>query len=141
MLVGAALGALSAAWMAGAYSYPYANPYTFHNTTTNKDETKPVTCLCAMYQECGCDDSSGDAEYMNSVLGNGSYAGLNKTLVDVVTVNGTATIIINGTLPNGTTASGGTEDAFSAGNGRRGLLRAMGWWPVATTVLALAYLS
>lgn len=134
------VGVLSAEWMAGAYCYPYAHPYTFQNVTTNNEETKPVECLCTIDQECGCDDNSDDKEYMSSILGDGSYEGLNKTLVDVATINGTTTIVINGTLPNGTTASGGTEDAFSAADGVRGLIPAMGWWLIATTALAFARL-
>ncbi|CAL3972928.1 unnamed protein product, partial [Diplocarpon coronariae] len=60
-------------WLYGAYSYPYGNPYSFHNRTGRQNntsiatrdvhvgaleirqddggvnETKPVTCLCAAY--------------------------------------------------------------------------------------------
>jgi hypothetical protein len=77
---------------------------------------------------------------MNSILGNGSYAGLNQSVVTVANVNGTDTIFINGTLANGTTASGGTEDPSAAG-GMRSLLQAAGWWPLAATALALAYVA
>jgi hypothetical protein len=121
-------------WLFGAYNYPYTHPYTFYNRTaptnttnttealvtrqttidTGANETKPVTCLCAAYQECGCDDN-GNTTFLNSLIGDGTYSSLNQTLVTVADVNGTSTIIINGTLPNGTTSSGGTEDAFSAG--------------------------
>lgn len=79
---------------------------------------------------------------MSGLIGNGSYDSLNKTLVNVANVNGTDTIYINGTLPNGTTASGGTESASSASDGgMTALLRAAGWWPLAATALALSYVA
>ena len=134
-------------WAYGAYAYPYHNPYTFRNhsatNSTNDDkrstrdiwinalverqdtgvnETKPVTCLCAADSECGCDDN-GNSTFLDSLIGDGSYASLNKSLVDVADINGTSTIVLNGTLPNGTTTSGGTADA----NGASGMVEASGW--------------
>ena len=47
-------------------------------------------------------------------MGNGSYAALNKSLVTVSQVNGTRNLVLNGTLPNGTTAPGGTDDDSGA---------------------------
>ena len=75
-----ALAFFPAAWLYGAYNYPYGHPYSFHNRTgranntansnnvrrdfeidygyeSGVNETKPVTCLCAAYAECGCDAS------------------------------------------------------------------------------------
>ncbi|KAG9229567.1 hypothetical protein BJ875DRAFT_445835 [Amylocarpus encephaloides] len=81
--------------------------------TTGANESKPVVCVCAAYSVCGCDDQ-GDYSFLDPIIGDGTWATLNHTLVDVADVNGTSSIILNGTLPNGTTASGGTEDATSA---------------------------
>lgn len=135
------VGALSLAfwpgvWYHPAYLYPYNNPWSYRNSTTGNNETKPVTCGCDAYQVCGCEDNN-NTDYVNSVIGNGSYSNLNKSLVTVANVNGTDTILINGTLPNGTTASGGTESA-SAGVGMQELLEMAGWWPAALTVAMLA---
>jgi hypothetical protein len=136
------LGFWGSYWLLGAYSYPYTHPYYYHNATTNKNETKPVDCLCRTDQECGCDDNGDDA-YFATIIGNGTYQGLDKSVVNVADVNGTSTIYINGTLPNGTTASGGTEDpdGVSAAGGMQSLLHTAGWLPIATTLLVLAYLS
>jgi hypothetical protein len=127
----AALTLLPGLWIYGAYSYPYTHLYSFHNYTaptntsdSNQNETKPVICLCAQYQECSCDDN-GNATFLDVLIGNGSYAALNQSLVTVADVNGTSTILINGTLPNGTTASGGTEDANAA---VRTMVEASGYW-------------
>lgn len=46
---------------------------------------------------------------MDSLLGNGTSAPQNSSMVTVANVNGTQKAYINGTLPNGTTASGGTD--------------------------------
>lgn len=136
LLIGSALGFWGTYWLIGAYHYPYAHPYSYYNASSKANETKPVECLCRTDQECGCDDNSADSEYMTSIIGNGSYDGLNKTLVNVAN----DTIYINGTLPNGTTASGGTDDV-NGSDSMQSLLRSMGWWPIATTALALAYLA
>lgn len=89
------------------------------------NQTKPVDCLCQQYSECGCDDQDNNS-FLDDVIGNGSYASLNSSLIRVADVNGTSTIILNGTLPNGTTAAGGTDDddtsAANALNAQR-----LGW--------------
>lgn len=147
----------------GAYAYPYYHPYGFYNrtgrrnatnstntrrevdfemiqirqtTTTGINETKPVTCLCAMYAVCGCDDN-GNKTFLDSLIGDGTYANLNLSLVDVAVINGTSTIVINGTLPNGTTAAGGTEDAFGAATA---LTQASGYWVMIALVAATVYM-
>ncbi|TGO31973.1 hypothetical protein BHYA_0372g00040 [Botrytis hyacinthi] len=151
------LGALSifpGLWLYGAYSYPYHNPYSFRNhsatrngtnttsasietrqdsDTTGVNETKPVTCLCAAYSECGCDDS-GNSTFLDQIIGDGSYAALNTSLVNVADVNGTSTILINGTLPNGTTASGGSDSAAG-----RTIVEGLGWWIMVATVFATCF--
>lgn len=71
---------------------------------------------------------------MDSLIGNGSYAALNQSVVTVADVNGTSTILINGTLPNGTTASGGTTSASGASSLGRGLMEASGYWVVIALV-------
>ncbi len=134
-----AIGFLGGAYLAGAYMYPYHHPYYFRNATTGQNETKPVVCVCDQYNECSCDDN-GDQEYFESLVGDGRYENLNKSVIDVshnATDNKTY-IYILGTLPNGTTAAGGTDDPSG---GAQTLLRAAGWWPVVATALALAFIS
>lgn len=43
---------------------------------------------------------------MDSIIGDGNPSQFNQSLVRVANVNGTDTIFVNGTLPNGTTAVG-----------------------------------
>lgn len=131
------------AWLYGAYLYHHPHPYRFYNASSQENETKPVTCACDPYNVCGCDYSSDDQykQYMNDLIGNGSYTALNHTLVTVADVNGTSTILINGTLPNGTTAAGGTESPNAAGDGLRAMLNLAGWWPVVATVCAIVLSS
>jgi len=126
-------------WHHGAYLYPYTQPYRFFNETTNVNETKPVTCGCDPYMVCGCDENR-ETGYLDELIGNGDYAALNKTLVNVATVDGKSTILINGTLPNGTTAAGGTENP-NAGAGLQALLQSAGYWPMVATVGALVFLN
>lgn len=101
-------------WAYGAYAYPYARPYTFHNVTSNNNETLPVECLCQEYQTCSCDGNQDDA-YLGDLVGNGSVAALDGN-ARVANVNGTNTLLVNGTLANGTTAdSWGVKSADSRG--------------------------
>jgi hypothetical protein len=117
-------------WLYSVYTYYYNCPYEiFNRTATNIDsdrrdmvnpkvkqdtqsanETLPVICLCQMFQVCACDENNNQ-QYIKELVGNGSYAPLNKSLVIVSSINGTKTLVLNGSLPNGTTAPGGVEDA------------------------------
>lgn len=125
----AALGLFGGAWLYGAYLYSYPRPYGFYNASAGQNQTKPVDCLCQQYSVCGCDDND-DNTFLNGLIGNGSYDSLNSSLVRVADVNGTSTIVINGTLENGTTASGGTSAAIHGSQGN------MGWLAIAATLSA-----
>ncbi|EKG18191.1 hypothetical protein MPH_04580 [Macrophomina phaseolina MS6] len=139
----ALLAFLPAAWLAagayGAYGYHYGHPYSFRNQSdpnnNGTNTTLPIQCYCQQYSTCGCDDNN-DTAYYDSLVGNGSYDALNKSLVTVARVNGTDTLLINGVLPNGTTASGGSDSAAPAMVSKFG-----GWWAfVVLTVYAVCFL-
>lgn len=126
-------------WYHAPYMYPYGSPWNYRNQTSNQNETKPVTCACEPDMVCGCDDNANQT-YIDSVIGNGSYSGLNRSLVAIGDVNGTETILLNGTLPKGTTASGGTESPNAAA-GLRNMAQAAGWWPLVATAAAMAFFA
>ena len=114
------LAVMPGLWLASVYPYHFNNPYRFNNQSeTNAmnpngtNTTLPVLCLCQEYNPCGCDENS-DTKYINDLVGNGSYPALNKSQVTVSDVNGTRTLVLNGTLPNGTTAPGGEDDESAA---------------------------
>jgi len=73
---------------------------------------------------------------LNSVVVNGTN--LNSTLVRAADVNGTSQIFINGTLPNGTTASGGTDSAAASLNGKT--LETLGWCMVGSAIAVATWL-
>lgn len=89
-----------------------------------------------MYSACGCDNNS-NTTYLDTLVGNGSAADENSTLVHVGDVNGTKTLIINGTLPNGTN---GTTSSTSSGAGKQTLLEYSGFWLVGAIVGATVWL-
>ncbi|KAL5113809.1 hypothetical protein ACEQ8H_008310 [Pleosporales sp. CAS-2024a] len=156
LLVGAgALAIMPGLWLYSVYPYYYNTPYTFRNRSANRtnnidnnndrrslvylvtrqdqqgaNETLPVVCLCQQYSVCGCDENT-DSAYIDDLVGNGSYAALNKTLITVSDVNNTKTLVLNGTLPNGTTAPGGTDDS-AAGHG---IAKYTGYWAMGLVVL------
>lgn len=137
------LGFAGGLWAYGAYSYPYHNPYVFHNASRNgtNNESIPVQCWCPRYSECGCDDNE-DQNYLNGIVGNGTIT--NTTLAKVQNLNGTDTLVIDGTLPNGTTAPGGSDDGVTTVSGAvklGGPGEFSGWWMMLSTVVAIIYLS
>ena len=134
LLGGAALGFFPGIWLYGAFAYPYSHPYSFHNATApanQQNETLPVTCLCQEYSACGCDDS-GNSTYIDSLVGNGSAQSLNTSLARIATVNGTKTLVINGTLPNGTDDSSSTSAAVRGV--RQTLMEGTGFWLMGAVV-------
>lgn len=137
LLLGGALAFWPGVWLYGAYMYHYDNHYRYYNSTSQKNETRDIICGCARFAVCGCNDNN-DTSYYNQLIGNGSYDHLNKSIVNVAKVNGTETILINGTLPNGTTAQG--EDS-AAGDGMRSMVEALGWWPAVAAVMATVFLA
>lgn len=146
LLGGAALGFFPGLWLYGAYAYPYSHPYNYHNQTaansTNPngtDESLPVQCLCQQYSACGCDDND-NSTFLDSLVGNGSAADMNSSLVQIAPVNGTKTLILNGTLPNDTTGDGVQTDsssgnAISGASGfKQAVLENSGYWFMVATV-------
>lgn len=129
-------GLLPGLWLYSVYPYHFNQPYRFHNESaqnaTNPNGTNsslPVTCLCEENSVCGCDEND-DQQYLKDLIGNGSYDALNKSVINVADVNGTTTLILNGSLPDGTTAPGGQDAAGIA----IGVGRYAGWYAIAMGV-------
>lgn len=131
----AALAIFPGLWLYGAYAYPYTHPYYYTNPETNQNESMPIVCLCQEYSVCGCDDNN-NSTYLNSIL-NGSEP-TNSSLVRVVEVNGTKTIYINGTLPNGTTAPDPSA-ASSASGPAVAFLHLSGYWSMVALVVTAVW--
>lgn len=63
-------------------------------------------------------------------------------MVNVAEVNGTRKIVINGTLPNGTTIPTDDEDLYEMYlNGAASFARALGLWPAVAAVVATVLLT
>jgi hypothetical protein len=105
---------------------------------TGVNVTMNVTCLCAQYSVCGCDDNN-NSTFLDSIIGDGTN--LNTSIVNFANINGTPTVVLNGTLPNGTTASGGTEDANGTSGAASKLVRNIGgYWVMVVIVGCTAFL-
>lgn len=134
----AGLGFLGGAYLYGAYAYPFSHPYYYHNAHNGTNTSVPVTCLCQQYSECGCDDN-GNTTYYDSVIGNGTTP-TNSSQVKYVTFNnGSSQVYINGTLDNGTTASGGTTSSSTSG-AIKAVAEFSGYWTMIATVIATVML-
>jgi len=89
----------------------------------------PVTCACAPASACGCDDN-GDATYVQQFFtGANGTASNNDSVAQFVPINGTSTVVLNGSLPNGTDGSG-TSGA------ERGVWVDWGGWAVIAMAVA-----
>lgn len=126
MALAAAATLLPGAWLLGAYLYHTSDAHTFHSSSPstsgdgprNGTETLPVLCVCSEHSVCGCDSSANDTYY------DALYDTARRTPADadsyaaiIANVNGTRTLVINGTLANGTTAPGGNDATSSASSG------------------------
>ncbi|KYK58174.1 hypothetical protein DCS_05187 [Drechmeria coniospora] len=149
MLVGAALAFWPGLWLHGAWVYPYSHVHHYHNASSGEDETANVVCGCARFAACGCDENNNTA-YYDDLLGNGSYAALNKSVVDMGEYNGSKTILINGTLANGTTAAQETptqsaqnaqNTKVSAASSITSIAHAAGYWPAVAAVVAAVFMT
>lgn len=109
-----------------------------------------MTCLCELYSACGCDDAN-NSTFLDGIIGDGNLANLNKSLVNVGNVNGTKTIVLNGTLPNDTIADAtttgndattgtGTSVPSSSAANKRFLLETLGFWLLGAIVAATVWL-
>jgi hypothetical protein len=119
-------------WLYGIYAYPYRDPYRFVNQTTNQNETIPVVCLCQEYSVCGCDKNHHSGYFKD--LFNGPVPH-DTDKVQVADVNGTRKVVINGTLPNGTTRS----DPDASGSPAT-IAQASGYWVMAAVVMGAVWL-
>ncbi|KAI6357535.1 hypothetical protein MCOR25_007627 [Pyricularia grisea] len=126
LMVGAVLAFWPFHYPYGAYMYPYNNPYHYYNASSQRNETRNVLCGCQQYEVCSCDEENNGT--VKELVGDGSYDKMNRSVVNVADVNGTQTIVIDGTLPNGTTA-----DSAAA----KLLLTHAPWWPVVATLAAI----
>lgn len=131
LLPAAALAFFPGVWLYGIYAYPYYHPYYYVDQQTHRNESLPVVCLCQQYQECGC-DSNNNRTYYESLF-NGTEP-KNTTVTRVANVNGTETIYINGTLPNGTTASTSGAPASAVT-----LAHLSGYWVTVAVVAAAVW--
>ena len=138
-LGGAALGIFPGLWLAGAYGYNYNNPYRYRNRCNNNNnntENLPVVCLCEKDRDCGCDDD-GDTTKIDELVGNGCESDQDPTQVRVGDVNGTKTVVINGTIPYDSDDSDESSDSSPiSGAMRQYALEMSGYWIAGVAVLA-----
>ncbi|KAL2824743.1 hypothetical protein BDW59DRAFT_162167 [Aspergillus cavernicola] len=128
----AALAFFPGLWLSGAHIYPFHNPYRYTNNTNHRNESIPVICLCEQYAVCGCEDNNNNTYYESLFDGTQPK---NTSIVRVTDVNGTQTIAINGTLPNGTTAVNSELSSAAALT----LMQASGFWVLAAMVASAMY--
>lgn len=130
-------------WLYSVYAYPsYSYAYGYYDGIRNR--TANITCLCQQYSVCGCDPDNDNPSAIALQLTNGTGSGppVNTTLAQTIEyTNGTIMSYINGTLENGTTATGGTDpnniDALSNAAGR--IAGTLGPWTILSVVVSILY--
>lgn len=126
------------------YMYPYGSSYHYHNRTSDEDEERPVLCACQEYNVCSCEEIEDDDDFedmFEELLEDGDYNKMNHTLVTVGEVNGTKTIMINGTLPNGTTVNSDNPEDYEEflENAAVKLAHRLGVMPLVVAVAAVVF--
>jgi hypothetical protein len=119
------------------YAYPFGTPYYWAHDGRNVSVN--ATCLCQQYSECGCDDGTNATAFVQALVNNGTDAPVNTSVVlFLADVNGTGqpAVFVNGTLPNGTTAAGGTDPSNQSevSAGMRLAISYGGYWVMVATV-------
>ncbi|TGZ77685.1 hypothetical protein EX30DRAFT_180466 [Ascodesmis nigricans] len=112
-------------WLYGAYAYNYPHRARYNRSS---NDTIPVICVCQEYSVCGCDENYNETfieDMYRNATGNGE-----PKLARISDVNGTRTLVVNGTLENGSTAASGP--ASGAG---RGIEYWSGWWSIIAIVI------
>ena len=117
-----------------AYGYPIG--YNYYDGVRN--HTSNVTCVCQKYQVCGCDPSD-NSTVLHSIINNGTGgAPVNTSTIRTIMQDGEEKTYINGSLPNGTTASGGTDpsNAGEVSAATQLVMSYAGYWLMVVTVVA-----
>lgn len=126
-------------WLFGAYMYPFHHGYPYHNRTSDKNETLPITCLCQQYSVCGCENNN-NSTYLDSLVNGTTEEGLprNNSVITVASVNDTMRMYINGTLSNDTTAP--TSGSSSTVPPPIAILNFSGYWVMAAIVVGTVWM-
>lgn len=115
-------------WLYGAYAYPYSQRAQYGN---NPNETIPVLCVCQENSVCGCDENYNQS-FIQDMYKNATGDGEPK-LARLSDVNGTRTLVINGTLEDGTTSEDAASRAIK-------LEYWAGWWSMVAIVIVMCNL-
>ncbi|KAF3096000.1 hypothetical protein TWF103_009915 [Orbilia oligospora] len=109
-------------WLYAVYSYHYNTLYQYYNNSLQAIQSIPVQCLCMQYSDCACDDN-GNTTFIDELVA------LNQSnTTRFAVVDGVWTLLINGTVENGTGPAAG--ETISAGSH----LNTLGYlWMVAFT--------
>lgn len=129
-------------WVLPVFMYgPYSYHHSYYNRTSRKDEERDIICGCAQYSVCMCDDVD-DEDFWDDLIGDGDYSKLNKSVVQVSEVKGKTTILINGTLPNGTTVDSDDPEDYEQylTNAAVAVGKALGLAPVVAAVFGIVLL-
>lgn len=116
--------------------YRWENEHTFFNQSAGENQTKPVMCGCPEDRPCGCDEPETEEErslFLDDLIGNGSYAHLNTTVIQVADYENESTILLNGTLPMDTTLMDPNAESLSS------MVQRVGWWPMVAFAAAAVY--
>ena len=96
-----------------------------------------MQCLCQQYSPCGCDDNDNSTA-LDEVIGDGSDQ--NSSMARITNVNGTKTLVLNGTLENGTDGNAADPNASAAVGMRQMVLEGSGFWLMGVVVGATVWL-
>ncbi|KAF5967848.1 hypothetical protein FCOIX_11688 [Fusarium coicis] len=105
---------------------------------------RDILCGCSKYEECAC-EYNNDTAYFDDLIGGGQYH-YYDSIIDLADVNGTITILINGTLPNGTalpsySAPENTPENRPENAAMPRFSEDWGWWLAVAAVMLMVFMA
>lgn len=111
-------------------NYAYKYEAEFKYTESDDDDTSrnaPIYCCCALDSLCGCDDFHQNSSFVLAMLKRemDSPNPLNSTSVCAIDIEGETTILVSGTLEDGSTKADGETESLTETISTTGMTRCM----------------
>lgn len=116
------------------YAYKYEAEFEWTESESNygSDDSgaahsAPIYCCCALDSLCGCDDFHGNSSFVLAMLQRemDTPSPQNSTNICAIDIEGERTILVSGTLENGSTKADGKAEYLTETISTTGLTRCM----------------
>ncbi|OJJ08841.1 hypothetical protein ASPVEDRAFT_34970 [Aspergillus versicolor CBS 583.65] len=109
------------------YAYKYEAEFEYTESDDDSSHSAPIYCCCALGSLCGCDDFHQNSSFVLAMLERemASVNPLNSTSVCAIDIEGETTVLVSGTLEDGSTKADGETESLTETISTTGLTRCM----------------